>query len=128
MCQIVPSLDQFFREYRRFSSPRPQHGQSPTLLWPEIFIGNIVIFPTRRAFTRWQLDELTNAVANFSGTPCFFPEFDVESGIGEEQLHSAFHFGPDREPTALSVLRHTNQTIDMTQFVRDLDFASASLG
>jgi hypothetical protein len=43
-------------------------------------------------------------------------------------LHSAFHFGPDREPTALSVLRHTNQTIDMTRFVRDLDFASAPHG
>jgi hypothetical protein len=74
------------------------------------------------------LNELASAKANLSRTSCFFPEFDVESGIGEEQLHSAFHFGPDREPTALSVLRHTNQTIDMTRFVRDLDFASAPHG
>jgi hypothetical protein len=74
------------------------------------------------------LDELANAVADFSRTPCFLPKFDVESSIGEEQLHSAFHFGPNCEPTALSVLRHTNRTIHSAQIVRDLDFASAPLG
>ena len=128
MRQIVPSLHESFREHGRLHPSRPQYGQPPASFWPKIFVEDIVVFPAHGAFTRRQLDELANAVADFSRTPCFFPEFNIESGIGEEQLHAAFHFGPDCESAALSELRHTTRTIDVNQIVRDLDFASASLG
>ena len=97
MHRIIPWLDESFRDNSWLDSSRPQNGQTPTILWPKIFVHHVLIFPTWGHFARRQLNELANAKANLGWASCFLPEFDVEPRVSKDQLHAAFHFGPTSE-------------------------------
>jgi hypothetical protein len=74
------------------------------------------------------LNELANPIADLGRTSSFFPEFNVESWVGEQLLNPSFHFGPSSEPGALSLCLHTTRTVNTSQFVRHHDFAWTGAG